>query len=87
MNVDDIYKIAKEIGETRSIELKTSMSWNDIATQFKITKTIMALSNIRDGGRIILGVDQCQNGGFDPKGMALNDFDSFNQDFDDSLPK
>lgn len=44
MNVDDIYIIAKEIGETRSIEIKTSMSWNDIATKFKITKTIMALS-------------------------------------------
>ena len=80
MNVDDIYKIATEIGETRSIEIKTSMSWNDIATKFKITKSIMALSNIRDGGRIILGVNQCQNGVFDPKGMTLNDFDSFDQD-------
>src|SRR5919106_5240981 len=80
MNVDDIYKIATEIGETRSIKIKTSMSWNDIATKFKITKSIMALSNIRDGGRIILGVNQCQNGVFDPKGMTLNDFDSFDQD-------
>lgn len=80
MNVDDIYKIAKEIGETRSIEIKTSMSWNDIATKFKITKTIRALSNIRDGGKIILGVNQCQNGEFDPKGTTLNDFDSFDQD-------
>lgn len=80
MNVDDIYKIAKEIGETRSIELKTSMPWNDDATKFKIIKSIMALSNIRDGGRIILGVDECQNGKFDPKGMCLNHFESFTQD-------
>ena len=80
MEVDDILKIAKEIGETRSIELKTSMPWNDDATKFKITKSVMALSNVRDGGRILLGVDQCQNGEFSPKGMSLDHFESFTQD-------
>jgi predicted HTH transcriptional regulator len=51
-----------------------------MTTKFKITKSIMALSNIRDGGRIILGIDQCQNGEFDPKGMSLDHFESFTQD-------
>jgi hypothetical protein len=80
MKVDDIYKTAQEIGETKSIELKTSMTWNYDATKFKITKSVMAFSNIRDGGRLVLGVDQCPNGIFDPKGMCINHFESFTQD-------
>ena len=55
------------------------MPWNDDACKFKLTKSIMALSNIRDGGRIILGVDQSQSGEFDPKGMFLDHFESFTQ--------
>jgi hypothetical protein len=42
MDVDDIYKIAKEIGETRSIELKTSMAWNDDQIQnYKVNNGII----------------------------------------------
>ncbi|MGI0042358.1 MAG: AlbA family DNA-binding domain-containing protein [Nitrososphaeraceae archaeon] len=80
MEVQDILNIVQEIGETRSIELKKSMSWQEKETQFKITKSIMAFSNIRDGGKIILGVNEDENGKFQPKGMTNNDFDSFRQD-------
>ncbi|MGB8033165.1 MAG: hypothetical protein WCF03_05010 [Nitrososphaeraceae archaeon] len=38
----------KNVGETRSIELKRSMNWNSDNTKLKIIKSIMAMSNIRD---------------------------------------
>ncbi|MGH9964358.1 MAG: AlbA family DNA-binding domain-containing protein [Nitrososphaeraceae archaeon] len=80
MEVQDILDIVEEFGETRSIELKKSMSWQEKETQFKITKSIMAFSNIRDGGKIILGVEGDKNGRFEPKGMDTDDFASFKQD-------
>jgi predicted HTH transcriptional regulator len=40
--------------ESRDIDFKQSASWKDI--KFKISKTALAMSNLRDGGIIIVGV-------------------------------
>jgi len=63
--------------EERNIEYKSSVSWNDAKTKAKITKCILAMSNIRDGGYLIIG-DEDKT--FNPIGMTNEDFDSFNQD-------
>lgn len=55
------------------------MSWNDPNTKAKIVKTILAMSNIRDGGYLILGFDQ-NNDVFEPTGMAEADLNSFTYD-------
>jgi len=66
-------------GENRNQELKASISWENELARFKITKTIMAMANISNGGRIIIGV-QDDKGKYDPCGMTESDFESFNQD-------
>lgn len=71
--------IRNAIGERKNIEFKGSVSWNDQATRIKLTKSILAMSNIRDGGMIIIGANQ--NGHtFDPAGIQEDHWKSFNYD-------
>lgn len=68
------------LGESRNQELKGSVSWKDITVQFKITKSILSMSNIRDGGAIVLGAKDNKDGTYEPEGMTEDDFKSFNHD-------
>jgi predicted HTH transcriptional regulator len=65
--------------EERNLEYKSSMNWKDIATKAKITKAAMAMSNISDGGYIVIGVTK--NGeAYEPDGIQELHLDSFKQD-------
>ena len=65
--------------EERNLEYKRSMNWADIDTKVKITKAAMAMSNIPDGGYIVIGVTK--NGEvYEPDGMQEIHSDSFKQD-------
>jgi hypothetical protein len=55
------------------------MPWNNPNTKAKITKAILAMSNLRDGGYLILGFDQ-DNNTFKPTGMNEADISTFNYD-------
>jgi hypothetical protein len=55
------------------------MSWNDTNTKAKITKIILAMSNIRDGGYLVLGFNQ-DGDTFVPTGVVQSDLSSFNYD-------
>lgn len=65
--------------ETRNIEYKRTYNWNDSSHKAKIVKAILAMSNIRDGGYLILGVEE-NNGAFTPVGIPQADFDLLNTD-------
>jgi hypothetical protein len=67
--------------ERRNVEFKQSMNWNDNQTKFTITKSVLAFSNTRDGGYLVIGVEQ-NNSRFNAIGMIERDFNSFNN-FDD----
>lgn len=69
--------------ERRNVEFKQSMNWDDNQTKFKITKSVLAFSNSRDGGYLVIGVNKVNNH-YDPVGMSRDDFNSFNN-FDDIL--
>lgn len=65
--------------EERNLEYKQSMSWSDLATKVKVTKSAMAMANISDGGYIVFG--EKKNGEvYEPEGMQKNHADSFKQD-------
>jgi len=69
-----------QLGEGRSLEFKRSTSWNDKGFKANIAKSILAFSNVRDGGRIVVGVEQKDDGGFNPVGMTEEHLVTWNYD-------
>jgi len=65
--------------EERYLEFKRSVHWGD-AVSAKITKSILAMANLRDGGWIVLGKEEKDDRTFMPVGMSQSDFDSFDPD-------
>lgn len=80
LDVRSIVDRIETIGESRNQELKSSMDWNDENTKFKVTKAILALSNVRDGGILIFGAEEKQDKSYDSKGMTISHFQSFDKD-------
>jgi len=65
--------------EERNLEYKGRVNWANPEVQARITKCILALCNIRDGGAIVIGVEQ-RGEDFDTVGLDPGDRDSFTQD-------
>lgn len=63
--------------ESRHVEFKGSMPWSAAATKGKITKSILAMSNVRDGGVIVLGVERQNDGSYVPSGMNSADISTY----------
>lgn len=69
--------------ESRSIELKSSQPWGDINRLQElqnIVKSILGLSNVKDGGKIILGIKQRPDRTFESTGMLSSHLHTFDQD-------
>jgi Putative DNA-binding domain len=49
-------------GETRNIEFKKSYDWGNPQHKAKIVKCILAMSNTKDGGYLVLGIDDDKQG-------------------------
>lgn len=80
MTIEDALAIIQLGMESRGVDFKRTYSWADSAHKEKITKTIIGMSNKRDGGQLILGVDETEDGQFTLIGMPDCDFDSLNYD-------
>jgi len=66
--------------EERNLEFKRSMAWLDPATKAKLTKSVLAMANVRDGGHIVLGVGRKADDTYEAVGMQPDHADSFVQD-------
>lgn len=67
-----------ELGrEGRSLEYKESHTWDELKN--KITKTALGMTNIRDGGTIVVGVSE-RSGSLVPLGMSESDLETYNED-------
>lgn len=77
---DDLSALIHWPREERNLEFKASMSWADPAARAKLTKSALALANLRDGGHIVLGVARQPDDTYLPVGMQTDHADSFVQD-------
>jgi len=80
--------IIESPNESRAVEFKPSFSWpstiDDLQNNNKaqeVVASILAMSNIRDGGKIILGVEKDSSSGkYVLKGMKPEDLNTYDQD-------
>ena len=65
--------------EEVNLEYKESMSWHRRMTKLKLMKAMLAMSNTKDGGVIVIGVKEKSNS-YVPEGMKDKHFSSYNYD-------
>ena len=63
--------------ETRGLEFKQSLDWQDGGARIGLMRTFMAMSNTRDGGAVVVGVRENEDGTYSPEGMSPDDYESF----------
>ncbi|MFC1970701.1 helix-turn-helix domain-containing protein [Chloroflexota bacterium] len=66
--------------EERYLEYKSSMIWASDDTKVKIAQAMMAMSNLRNGGVIVVGMKEPQRGVWEPDIMTDEQIASFTQD-------
>ena len=44
--------------EERNLEYKSDIKWDTAQIKAKLTKTILSMCNIKDGGTIVIGVSE-----------------------------
>ncbi|SEB05871.1 Putative DNA-binding domain-containing protein [Thalassobacillus cyri] len=77
---DKILELLDAEGETRNIEFKKTYDWNNPQHKVKIVKCILAMSNTKDGGYLLLGIDEEKYGEEKLTGMELEHFGILNYD-------
>ncbi len=76
MKAEDLEELLEAGRETPELDYKASCPWN-VAT---FAKDILAMSNMEDGGNIVIGVEELYNGRFNPCGIKPEDKETYNID-------
>jgi len=66
--------------EERYLEYKGAMSWSSDYTKVEIAKAMMAMSNLRNGGIIVVGMKEAQRGIWEPDTVTAEQVASFTKD-------
>ncbi len=69
--------------ETRNFELKPSIPWNNFDKQYELQRIVMSIlgmSNLKTGGKIILGIKQNSDKTFSSEGVDPEHLKTYNQD-------
>lgn len=78
-----ISRIVDSPFEARNVELKPSTPWNGIEKHYELQRIVMSIlgmSNIKNGGKIILGIRQNPDRTFAVEGMKTEHLMTFEQD-------
>lgn len=79
MNQANLQEILARGQEGRHVEFKASTAWDDDEFRWKIVKSVLAFSNVRDGGAIIIGVEETDDG-FEPTGITDAHLATYDED-------
>lgn len=77
---EKILELLEAGGETRNIEFKKTYDWGNPQHKAKIVKCILAMSNTKDGGNLILGIDDEKQGLDKLTGMEQEHYVKLNYD-------
>lgn len=69
MTEDELKAYIEAGKESRHLEYKCSESWDDSNFKATITKSVLGMSNIKDGGTIVIGMDKQEDGSYIPRGV------------------
>jgi predicted HTH transcriptional regulator len=70
MNQQDIRQYIEAGSENRNLEYKTSVSWEDSDIKRKLVKSILGMANTKDGGTIVIGMEEQKNKSYLAKGIS-----------------
>jgi predicted HTH transcriptional regulator len=83
MNPEQFRELIELGKEGRRVEFKQSTLWADL--KFKIVKSVLAFSNVRDGGYLIIGITELDGGEFELSGMLQTHLESYTEDVVNSV--
>jgi predicted HTH transcriptional regulator len=75
-----VVEVIRHPCEERHIEFKKSTKWEDGRFKAIVTKSILGMANIRDGGWIVIGKEEQSDGAFYAAGMSQSDYESYDPD-------
>lgn len=78
----DLTQLAKE---RRNLEFKRSTPWGSSDFKAKIVKSILAFSNVRDGGAIVIGVERQADQTYTFKGISQEHLSTYSEDHISSI--
>ena len=64
----DFEQLIKNGREQRGLEYKAGLAWDQL--KWRITKTVLGMANLLDGGHIVIGVAEPSRGLFEPQGVS-----------------
>lgn len=73
MTINELEALLEGSAETPSLEFKAAMNWD----KNSLTKDILAMANVQDGGTIVIGV---ADGTFDRQGLTAEQIATYNID-------
>ena len=80
MEREDLLDLIERGRESRRVEMKRSIDFAENRIKAKIAKAAMGMANTRDGGLIILGMEEIDDEHFEPEGVAPAHLASIGQD-------
>ena len=76
MKTEDLETLLEAGRETPKLDYKTSCPWDVLS----FAKDILAMSNVQDGGHIVIGVEETSNGQFNRCGIKSEDQKTYDID-------
>lgn len=76
MKVTELEALIEAGTETQNLDFKGDCAWN--AGSF--AKDIMAMTNVQDGGRIVIGVKENDDGTYEKQGVSSDNVETFERD-------